>query len=164
MINERGIICRPDLVMVADDTLVPIPAAGVLSGISEHTVLLISSTTKPETWQERLNFPGLVLILPAAAEGEEGLALRFMGAACTGAATRLVGVISRDSLTQAIRDELAPLGEAVVGKNLAKALEAYDLMDPHAGCVREAKERPADNYEKPRWIELPLKMPAFRPR
>jgi pyruvate ferredoxin oxidoreductase gamma subunit len=156
VINERGIIRRPDLVMAADDTLVPIPAAGVLSGISEHTVLLISSTTKPETWQERLNFPGLVLTLPAATDGEDGLALRFMGTACTGAATRLVGVISRDSLTQAIRDELAPLGDAVVGKNLAKALEAYDLMDPHAGCVREAKERPADNYEKPRWIELPF--------
>ncbi|MCK4900049.1 MAG: 2-oxoacid:acceptor oxidoreductase family protein, partial [Anaerolineales bacterium] len=32
-INERGIIRRPDLVIVADDTLVSIPAAGVLSGL-----------------------------------------------------------------------------------------------------------------------------------
>lgn len=153
VINERGIIRRPDLVMVADDTLVPIPAAGVLSGISASTVLLISSAKKSEIWQERLNFPGLVLTLPAAAAGED---LRSSGAACTGAAARLVGVISQDSLAQAIRDELAPLGEAVVGKNLAKALEAYELMAPHAGCVKEAKERPADTYEKPRWIELPF--------
>jgi len=156
VINERGIIRRPDLVVVADDTLVPIPAAGVLSGISEPAVLLISSGIKPETWQERLKFPGLVLTLPAAAEGEDRLASRFIGAACTGAAARLVGVISRVSLAQAIRDELAPLGETVVGKNLAKALEAYDLMAPHTGCVREAKERPADTYEKPRWIDLPF--------
>ena len=32
-INERGIIHRPDLVIVADDTLVAIPAAGVLAGM-----------------------------------------------------------------------------------------------------------------------------------
>ncbi|NIP29808.1 MAG: hypothetical protein GTO02_05940, partial [Candidatus Dadabacteria bacterium] len=32
-IYERGIIKRPDLVIVADETLVPIPASGVLSGI-----------------------------------------------------------------------------------------------------------------------------------
>ena len=32
-INERGIIAHPDLVVVADDSLVPLPAAGVLEGI-----------------------------------------------------------------------------------------------------------------------------------
>ena len=155
-INERGIIRSPDLVMVADDTLVAIPAAGVLSGITEHTVLLISSPKKPEIWQERINFPGLVLTLPAAAEGEDRLQLRFIGAACTGAAARLVGVISRNSLTQAIQDELAPLGAAVVGKNLQKALEAYDLMAPNAGSVTETKEHPVETYEKPKWIDLPF--------
>jgi pyruvate ferredoxin oxidoreductase gamma subunit len=155
-VNERGIIRRPDLVLVADDTLVAIPAAGVLSGITEHTVMLISSTQKPEIWRERLNFSGLVLTLPAAAGGEDPLALRFIGVAGTGAAARLVGVISRNSLTQAIRDELAPLGETAVGKNLDQALDAYDLMEPHAGCVTEAIERPAETYEKPKWIDLPF--------
>ncbi len=156
LINERGIIRRPDLVMVADDTLVAIPAAGVLSGVTEHTVLLISSTKKPEVWKERLNFSGLVLTLPAAADVADRLELRFIGAACSGAAARLVGFISRNSLAQAIRDELTPLGEAVVGKNLEKALEAYDIVAPHAGCVTEEKERPADTYEKPKWIDLPF--------
>ena len=46
LINERGIIRRPDLVLVADDTLVASPTAGVLSGVTEHTVLLISSSKK----------------------------------------------------------------------------------------------------------------------
>ena len=156
LINERGIIRRPDLVMVADDTLVASPAAGVLSGVTEHTVLLISSTQRPETWQERLNFSGLVLTLPAAAAVADRLQLRLIGAACTGAAARLVGVISRDSLVQAVHDELAPLGEAVVGKNRDQALEAYELMAAHAGWVTEAMERPADTYERPKWIELPF--------
>jgi pyruvate ferredoxin oxidoreductase gamma subunit len=156
VINERGVIRSPDLVMVADDTLVTIPAAGVLFGVTAHTVLLISSAAKPEVWQERLKFPGPVLTMPAAAEVAGLQELRFIGAACTGAAARLVGVISREALAQAIREELAPLGEAVVAKDLQVALEAYDLMGEHAGCVTAGKDPPADAYEKPAWIDLPF--------
>lgn len=155
-INERGIIRHPDLVIVADDTLVSIPAAGVLSGLTEGTVLLISSTETPDVWKTRLNFPGQVLGLPADAEVEDRLELRFIGSACTGAAARLVGVISRDSLERAVREELMYLGEPVMEKNLGKALEAYDLIVDYAGVVREAEEILADGYEKPEWVELPF--------
>ena len=154
-INERGIIRQPDLVIVADETLVRIPAAGVLSGIAEQTVLLISSTVKPEVWQERLNFSGPVLILPAESEVADFLELKFVGVALAGAASRIVGVISRDTLARAIREELAPLGEGVVARNLEHALPAYDLMVGQAGCVSEGVGSPAGAYEKPQWIELP---------
>ena len=153
-IHERGIIHQPDLVLVADDTLVSVAAAGVLSEVTPHTVLLISSVTTPDAWKERLNFPGLVLTLPAAVELEDPLQLRFIGAACAGAAARLVGVITRNSLAEAICDELAPLGAAVIDRNLEAALEAYGLMESHAGCVAQGTDRPADAYEKPKWIEL----------
>lgn len=155
-IHERGIIHGPDLVIVADDTLVTTPAAGVLQGVTENTVLLISSAKPSQVWQERLNFPGLVITLPTAAEVEDLLELKFMGAASTGAAARLVGVVSRDSLAQAVHDELARLGEAVIAKDLEAALGAYDLMAEHAGCVTEGKVSPAVGYEKPPWIDLPF--------
>jgi len=156
VINERVVIRRPDLVVVADDTLVLVPAAEILSGVTDHSVLLFSSPQKPEVWKERLNFAGLVLTLPIAAELANLLERRFVGAACTGAAARLVGVISQDSLAQAIREELAPLGAAVISRNLKMALAAFDLMAPHAGCVTEAQESPADTYQKPGWIDLPF--------
>jgi len=54
-VNERGVITRPDLVVVADDSLLPVPAAGVLAGVDEHTVLLINSDETTETWRNRLN-------------------------------------------------------------------------------------------------------------
>jgi len=155
-INERGIIRRPDLVVVADDSLVSIPAAGVLSGLTNWSVLLISTNETPDIWEKRLNFSGQVLKLPAPAEVEDRLELRFVGSSCTGAAARLVGVISRDSLERAVRNELVQLGEGVIEKNLGKALEAYDLMGDHAGAVREAEKIPADGYEKPEWVELPF--------
>lgn len=155
-INERGVIRRPDLIIVADETLVLIPAAGVLEGATAHTVLLISSTENPGVWQERLHLSGPVLTLPRAAALTDPHELRFIGAACAGAAARLVGVVPRDSLDRAIREELAHLGAAVVARDREVALGAYDLLAEHAGCVTEAPEAPADTYEKPRWIDLPF--------
>jgi len=155
-INERGIIREPDLVMVADETLVLIPAAGVLAGITPRTALLISSKEKPEVWRERLRLAGPVLTLPRAAALTGTQELRFIGAACAGAAARLVGVIPRNCLAQAIRDELAHLGETVVAKDLDATLGAFDLLAEHAGSVTEAPEPSADTYEKPHWIDLPF--------
>jgi pyruvate ferredoxin oxidoreductase gamma subunit len=155
-INERGVIRRPDLVIVADETLVSIPAAGVLEGITPRTVLLISSAEEPEAWREKLRLANPVLTLPRAGALAAPLEPRFIGAACAGAAARLVGVIPRECLARAVRDELAHLGEAVVAKNLDAALGAYDLLAAHAGCVNEAPETPADTFDKPRWIDLPF--------
>lgn len=153
-ILERGVIHRPDLVIVADDSLVPVPGAGVLSDLDAHSVLLINSDESPEVWQHRLNIHNTILTLPA--EAEERAELRFIGAACSGAAARLVGVISREKLCQAIRDEIAPLGKALIETNLNKALSAFDLMEAHTGKVTESKDITANEYESPDWVELPF--------
>ncbi len=155
-INERGVIRNPDLVIVADETLVPIPAADVLSGVTAQTVLLINSSEKPESWVERLALTGPLLTLPAASEVEDVLELHFIGAVCAGAAARLVGVISRASLEEAISSELGHLGKTAVTRNLAKALEPYDQMAIHAGCVAPGGEISAIDYRKPDWVDLPF--------
>ena len=153
-INERGVITLPDLVIVADDSLVPVPAAGVLTGVDEHTVLLINSDESAETWKDRLNLSSEVLTLPA--EAEDRAELRFIGATCTGAAACLLGKISRDALQQAIKEELSPLGAAVIKKNLARALDAYDRMQAHKGCVQTGPQANPSDYNKPAWIDLPF--------
>jgi pyruvate ferredoxin oxidoreductase gamma subunit len=155
-INERGIIQHPDLVIVADDSLVPVPAAGVLAGITEHTLMLINSTEKEETWKERLNYSGSILTLPVAADMIEKAELPYVGAACAGAAARLTGVITEITLEQAIRDELTELGADVVEKNLHNALAAYQAMAPHAGQVEEGSLVSAAGYQVPDWIDLPF--------
>jgi pyruvate ferredoxin oxidoreductase gamma subunit len=117
-------------------------------------VLLINSDESPEIWQQRLNIHNTILTLPA--ETEERAELRFIGAACSAAAARLLGVISRESLTQAIRDEIAPLGGALVEANLNKALTAFDLMESYSGTVKERQDITATDYESPDWIDLPF--------
>lgn len=152
-ILERGVITRPDLVIVADDSLVPIPTAGVLQGIAEHTVLLLCSDQTAETWRDRLALPGRVLTLPT---GDGGLP--HLGARCAGAAARLVGVIGRANLERALADELARFGTAVVADNLRQALAAFDAMAAYSGLVTVAAGIAAVGYRPPHWIELPLDM------
>jgi pyruvate ferredoxin oxidoreductase gamma subunit len=152
-IRERGPISRPDMVIVADETLVAMAAGGgVLGGIGEHTLLLLHSAVGAETWKQRLQLAGPVLTLPLRVE--EASEIHFVGALCAGAAARLVGVISREALEGAIRRELAAMEPDVLAANLALAGEAYDAMQKHAGCVREGAEAPAMGGSD--WIDLPF--------
>ena len=155
-INERGVIANPDLVVVADDSLVGVAAAGVLQGLGEGTTLLINSHEQAATWQHRLNTGATIIVLPAEEEVEDRAELPYVGSRCAAAAAALTGVIDRDTLAAAIRDELGHLGEAVVGKNLEIALATFDLMQDKAGSVREGGAISATGYQAPDWIELAL--------
>jgi pyruvate ferredoxin oxidoreductase gamma subunit len=155
-IRERGNITRPDLVVVADETLVPVPAAGVTQGVSASTVLLINSADPPEVWRTRLNYPGPVVTLPVTEPAANRAELPYIGARCVGAAARLVGVISAETLAQAVRTELAGHGEEVVRRNIEQAQASYDRMAEYAAKVKEGAVVAAAGYAPPHWIELPL--------
>ena len=155
-IQERGIIRQADLVVVADDSLVPLPAAGVLAGCDADTLLLINSHEAAETWRDRLNLSGPVLVLPAHEEVTDRAELPYVGAACAGAAARLCGVIEPIHLQQAIEDELGHLGERIVGANQARAGQAYALMVEQAGLVQGERVMTADTWQIPEWVELPF--------
>jgi pyruvate ferredoxin oxidoreductase gamma subunit len=154
-IHERGLITRPDLVIIADDSLVPVPAANVLFGVEPRTVLLIRSATPAEEWRARLNLAGPIATLPetgALARAEQP----YIGATCAGAAARLIGKISRARLTRALREELASLGEEIVARNLERALAAFDAMGAHEGIVPEGVAIASADYPRPDWIDLPF--------
>jgi pyruvate ferredoxin oxidoreductase gamma subunit len=155
-IQERGIIRQADLVVVADDTLVPVPAAGVLAGCDADTVLLINSHESAEAWRDRLNLTGPVLILPAGEEVADRAVLPYVGAACAGAAARLCGVIEPGHLAQAIADELGHLGERIVAANRQRATQAYDLMTEQTGLVKGGRELSAGQWQAPAWVDLPF--------
>jgi pyruvate ferredoxin oxidoreductase gamma subunit len=152
-IDERGPIRRPDLVLVGDATLVPVAAAGVLDGVAAHTTLAIASDEPAELWKERLRLAGPVRTIPRGAE-EQG-ELLFVGPACAAAAARLVGVIRRESLESAVREELAELAPALVERNLARACEVFERFTPFAGSVRELPEPPITALPDPGWVDLP---------
>lgn len=155
VINERGIILHPDLVIVADDTLVPVPAAGVMSGITESSIILINTEQPVETWKKRLNLGNQIITLPVAG-AEELTELKFIGATCAGAAARLLGVVSRESMVQAIGKELSDMTQERISTNIDKAMDAFDRMSEFQGSVREGHSVTADEYVEPEWIDMPF--------
>ena len=152
-IRERGVITRPDLVALADETLLQVPAANVLLGVDADSVLLLHGNGDAETWRARLAFSGTVVLLPAAGEHAEA---ELGGARCAGAAARLAGVISRQQLMAALAQELASLGPSATETTTAQALAAYDAAAPHAGVLRESGSAAAVDFAAPEWIDLPL--------
>lgn len=156
-IHERGIIHRPDLVIVADDSLVPIPAAGVLQGISANTVLLLNSHENSTTWQHRLAISNPIIILPISENTPDRLELKFISAICAGAAAALVKVIRRYNLEEAIQLELAAHRPSVISTNIQEAVQAYDTIHDHEDTtVIQGKPLNATHYTAPQWINLPF--------
>ena len=160
-INERGIITNPDLVVVADDTLIGMPAAGVTQGLNERCVLLINSLESGETWRRRLNTQARILVLATAEEVEDRADLPYIGSRCAAAAAALTGVISRDHLLQALRQELDYLPVDVVRKNHDIALEVFAGMSSSAGILKPGSMASADDYSRPEWIDLPFEKAAI---
>lgn len=150
-IAERGPVDRPDLVVVADETLVPVAAAGVLRGVDAHTALLLMSDESAETWRARLALAGPVIVLPAPPDST-----RPQGAACAAAAARLTGLVGREALLAAVSAELAGHGEEVVRRDQAAALAAWERVADQAGCVRAGADPDPRRYAPPAWITPPL--------
>lgn len=159
-INERGIISHPDLVVVSDDSLVGIPAAGVMQGVDENTVLLINTHETEATWQHRLNTRANIIVLPAREDVEDRAALPYVSSRCAAAAAALTGVISRDTIVKAIHEELGHHGEHIVKANQENAMTAFDAMQPYSGCVQEGKAISASEYHRPEWIDVPFETAA----
>lgn len=150
-IYERGIIRRPGLVAVADDSLVPIAAAGVMADITEDTVLLLVSHDDAETWQHRLNIDSTVKVLPP-----QNSSIPLVSAACTGAAACLTGVITQQQLLEAIQQELSGSDDELIFLNINAAQQAFEAMIPDQGIIKQTPATTALNFQKPDWVDLPL--------
>lgn len=155
-IDERGVIDNPDLVIVADDTLLAVPVAGTLQGLCAQSVLLINSIEDADTWRGRLSLDATILILPVEEQAVDRAELPYVGATCVGAAACLLGIVEAETLAAAIDEELEALGPEVVSRNRQRALAAFDAMSGHRGLVREGAVTAAADYTPPEWIELPL--------
>jgi len=151
VIHERGVIPRPDLVMVADETLVGVPSAGVLQGLDEHAVLAINTTESEREWRRRLNTGSRIVTLPAFS-AEDPSERAQVSVVMAGAAARLVGVIGREALIEAIGEELAELRADVHEANVEKALSTFDALNRSDGVVMQQDDGapPAS----PGWITL----------
>jgi pyruvate ferredoxin oxidoreductase gamma subunit len=152
-IAERGPIHNPDLIVVADDTLVGVPAAGVLQGMGPDTVVLIDTAETEEVWRDRLNTESRIVVLPKPT-GDAAYEPHFFGTACTGAVVHLIDAIGPETLDKAIEAEFGPMGDAVIARNKEIARAAYDALADTDVRIAEGTMG-SEDLEPPRWIDLP---------
>lgn len=129
-IRERGLIVHPDLVVVADASLIPDPAARVLEGIDERTALFINAPLSSEQLHAQGFLPGRLTTLDLTDIALQQFGKRGAISALLGAvAGRFVG-LRWESIEDAIGRELADLGlsASVIEQNQDVALQCYDAV------------------------------------
>jgi pyruvate ferredoxin oxidoreductase gamma subunit len=131
-IRERGVITRPDLIVVADETLLADPGSGVLVGAEAAASIFINTDrgdtlTLPETLRSRMIFADLTS-RTLAALGRAAALSASLGAA----AVRLLGAIPLEALLEALRDELTAIGvaPAELAKNEQLARDVFAALEP----------------------------------
>jgi pyruvate ferredoxin oxidoreductase gamma subunit len=131
-IRERGLIVRPDLVVIADASLVRDPAARVLEGVDERSAVFVNSPLTAEQLGAEASLPGRVTTLDLTDIALQQLGQRGAMSALLGAvAARLVG-LRQESVREAIARELTDLGlgGSVIERNQAVALHCYEAVRP----------------------------------
>lgn len=128
-ILERGIITDPDVVIIADESLIEDPLANPLRSTNPSTIIVMNTTT-PDI-KERFHIKGRVSPVDAT-----GISLEIIkkgatvSAAMGGAACRVLGFIQRDSMEMAITKELQSIGipEDMIEKNIEAAIKCFESL------------------------------------
>lgn len=160
IINERGIITRPDLVVVADDSLLLLPAAGVTAGITPRSLLLVYSNHSREVLQSKLGSPCPILTLATTPADDPFASHPPAGTGCAAAAAQLLG-LSWNIVKQAMETELAGLNEQLLAENKQVARNAFQQMVISGHRIEAQEEPESSSTGHPHWIELPFEDAAI---
>jgi pyruvate ferredoxin oxidoreductase gamma subunit len=111
-ILERGIIEHPDLIIVADETLLEDLAAGVLSGQDSASALFLNTPSEPSAIGHGRTIPRVLTF------DITGRTISILGKASAlsaglgAAAARMIGIVPEVHLLQAMTEEFGHLGIA----------------------------------------------------
>ena len=127
-ILERGIIVNPDINIIADETLLDDNAANVLHGTWNGTITLINTHYTASHVKETYSVNGEITPVDIT-----GIVLKIIGkpvlsSVAAASACKLTGVITKDSLKEAVIKELTciHLKKEVINKNVQAALTCFD--------------------------------------
>ncbi|MGE3540363.1 MAG: 2-oxoacid:acceptor oxidoreductase family protein [Candidatus Tectimicrobiota bacterium] len=156
-ILERGAIAQPDLLVVADDTLLAEPSAQPLAGCDRHCTVLLNSGQRPETFAPLTAYEGRLILLDfTRLVLAHTQTLAGLSTALGIAAARLTGLSLPEALL-GLEAELhgAHLLSAQYAANVQLAEEVYTLMHPWPPVQESDDLEPA--------ASVPLVTPVFAP-
>lgn len=156
-ILERGVIADPDLIVLADETLLEDPVAGVLAGQTSASGIFVNSAA-PESLAGRYG-----IHVPVFADDLTGRTRRILGKASAlsaglgAAAARLCGLVMLDHLLRALQEEFEHLSvrREEIDRNLEVAREVFEVLPVMEFCSTGVLEKAAATvlpvlYDPPR--------------
>ncbi|MBI3862891.1 MAG: 2-oxoacid:acceptor oxidoreductase family protein [Planctomycetia bacterium] len=129
-ILERGVIDSPDLIVIADETLLADAGAAVLAGQTSAAAVFVNAPAGARLNEKYQILPPLVTWdITARTQAVLGTA-SALSAGLAAAAAKLTGLISAEHLLAAVREELRQLRATadVVDKNVTIAAEVFDQL------------------------------------
>lgn len=127
-ILERGIITQPDINIIADETLLDDNAANVLQGTWNGTVTVVNTHYTHSHVKETYKVNGEVATVDITEIVLKIIDKPALSSVAAASACKLTGMISKDSLKEAVIKELADiyLKKRVIEKNVEAALVCFD--------------------------------------
>lgn len=151
-ILERGMVANPDLIIVADETLLPLPACGALLGNNLASAMFVNSPGDGKTLANQCAIPCPVFTLDLTMLTIEKLGRgSALSAALGAAACALLGFLSEDIMARAVQTELADLSLSpeLIARNVELAhrvfsqVPAVPIRQPTAPIFPSAMHCPA---------------------
>jgi pyruvate ferredoxin oxidoreductase gamma subunit len=161
-ILERGIVAEPDLILVADETLLADPTARVLTGAETATAVFVNSCSDAQLLASRHGIPCLALVLDCSAIATEHVGRSSALSSVLGAvACRLTGVIAEDVMVRAVREELASLGlpGPAIDRNVAAARAAFAAVRPVPIAARPQVAAAPSRLYRPAFVPAAVASP-----
>ena len=155
-IRERGAIAHPDVVVVADASLLSDPTAHVSEGVAAQTPVFVNSSLTAEQLRAQASLSGRIMTLDVTEIALQQLGQREAISALLGAVAARLSGLEREPVRFAIERELNDLGLArpVIERNQAAALHCYDTVqvmaiDAGLGQARAVTSLHTPRYEAP---------------
>jgi 2-oxoacid:acceptor oxidoreductase gamma subunit (pyruvate/2-ketoisovalerate family) len=124
-IITREQVYQPDILIIQDATLIDAAGLDIFQGASRSTKIIINAAAN--RWPRlAAKFPDLYFS-PATEIALKILGRNIVNTVILGALVKATGLISLDSLRQAIKEKFAGKGEEIITKNL-NAVEQADKI------------------------------------
>src|SRR5574337_667667 len=107
-ILERGVISRPDIVIVMDETLLDDPLANPLSGLNEGGIVFINTTHSPTEAKDKYTVTERAITLDITKISLDMLGLPVLSTLAGGVASRIAG-LKENALRKAVEKEASEI-------------------------------------------------------
>ena len=129
-ILERGVITNPNLIIIADETLLKDADAAVLAGQETADAVFVNTRVGSALAEQFRIKPRLICFDVTGRTLEITGVAAALSAGLGAVAARLSGAVSRDHLIEAVREELASVGlrKDSIERNVQIAGEIFDAV------------------------------------